>query len=589
MSHRTAAAAGVLALTFLLAACSDGRKLTEPEGQAALPATLVLTPGVDTLDYIGDTAQLNASLMRSDGVSLPATGVVFSSSNSEVVQVDGAGRARAIKVGAVTVTARVDTSHASAVIVVRQLPSSIAITGRRDTIGVGERITLSAIVKDQGGTAIANAGVTWQVSDASIARIDSAGRTTGHAEGSVTVTAKTGTIQAATTFNVYPFAAARVRILSRGTGRPGDFLVRAGGITRVAMSTDTLLLYDHLLRGDFAVNVTSTSNHCLPTPGAGNVLLTGKDTPTVTIDVKCTGDITFERYPSDPSNCTLYYLDKNGAVVLLVPEGVVSGTSSRSHDGTRVAYARIVGSRSDLYVMDLATRVATRLTNDEESEEHIAWSRDDRRIVYDKVRGDQIDGGIDYTINIIDATGAAPPLLFLDPPYGYSPTPTWSPSGNRLAYVAWYGGFHLFTIAADGTSAFQVTRGPEWAYQPAWSGDGSKIVYLSSTGVWRVNADGTRNIRLSDRWHGPVTASFSKDQQVILMDNFSRIGLVPADGGVVTWLTDDTDYNHDARWIDESTIVFANPNGIYVMERDGSYLHRVVTLNVPDRPLPRPN
>ena len=68
---------------------------------------------------------------------------------------------------------------------------------------------------------------------------------------------------------------------------------------------------------------------------------------------------------------------------------------------------------------------------------------------------------------------------------GEATQPAWSPDGSRIVYVAWaHAGTDelvadLWTVAPDGSDARQITSDPEWDWIPAWSPDGAWIAFTS--------------------------------------------------------------------------------------------------------------
>jgi len=79
--------------------------------------------------------------------------------------------------------------------------------------------------------------------------------------------------------------------------------------------------------------------------------------------------------------------------------------------------------------------------------------------------------------------------------------PAWSPDGSKIVFASdrsssrARGSMHLWRMNADGTGLTQLTFGAG-EDEPAWSPDGTRIAYSTvaggnSTGVWVMNADGT--------------------------------------------------------------------------------------------------
>jgi TolB protein len=63
---------------------------------------------------------------------------------------------------------------------------------------------------------------------------------------------------------------------------------------------------------------------------------------------------------------------------------------------------------------------------------------------------------------------------------GHDSDPTWSPTGDRLAYAhADFGGsFDIRVIDADGQNTRPLVGGPSTEHFPAWSPDGTRIAYV---------------------------------------------------------------------------------------------------------------
>jgi hypothetical protein len=72
--------------------------------------------------------------------------------------------------------------------------------------------------------------------------------------------------------------------------------------------------------------------------------------------------------------------------------------------------------------------------------------------------------------------------------------PAWSPDGTMLAFSsARTGTSQIFTMAAAGGNAVQVTNDVAGAFDPAWSADGTTIVFTSATGSLQL-----RKVKLSN-------------------------------------------------------------------------------------------
>jgi Tol biopolymer transport system component len=100
-----------------------------------------------------------------------------------------------------------------------------------------------------------------------------------------------------------------------------------------------------------------------------------------------------------------------------------------------------------------------------------------------------------YTINP-DGTG----LVRLTNNPADDRDPAWSPDGTKIVFASnrsLYRGFvsrmQLWVMNADGTGLKQLTSGSDNESQPAWSPDGTRIAYHYSTGIAVVFTDGTKD------------------------------------------------------------------------------------------------
>lgn len=220
----TAVAAG----TARIMAASEGRTA---EAQILVTARVIpvasvfVSPGLDTM-LVGDSLAFTAIPRDAQNNGLPGRTITWTSSSATVATVSAAGMVRALAAGTVTITASSEGKSGTATVVVqpRVTPVAVTIEGALDTLEAYDMRQLQAAVRDAAGRPIAGLPVTWTSSNAAVATIDSTGLLTGIDRGTVTITARHGTLSA----TVQRVVVIKYRSLALGTGHACD--LASGGI-----------------------------------------------------------------------------------------------------------------------------------------------------------------------------------------------------------------------------------------------------------------------------------------------------------------------------------------------------------------------
>ncbi|RKH47261.1 hypothetical protein D7Y23_22460 [Corallococcus sp. AB050B] len=151
-----------------------------------------------------ETVQLTATPRDADGNPLSRP-VRWTSSDSEVAEVNAEGLVTAVKPGDVAISASSERSTAS--VVVRVTVARVATvtldgvpTGQ---VAVGTTVQLSATPKDSRGTPLPERTVNWSSSDTTRAQVSATGLVTALKAGQVTVTATSETKSASATLELY--------------------------------------------------------------------------------------------------------------------------------------------------------------------------------------------------------------------------------------------------------------------------------------------------------------------------------------------------------------------------------------------------
>lgn len=271
--------------------------------------------------------------------------------------------------------------------------------------------------------------------------------------------------------------------------------------------------------------------------------------PTATPIPAATGHILFT---SDRDGINdLYMVTPDGAEITRLTVGAAvdeSGVPQLSPDGTRVAFAATIGNNTDIYVVDLASKAISRITDAQGRDSSPSWSPDGAQIVFESFR----DGNLEiYAVN----TNGSNTTRLTNAQDGDS-NPVWSPTSNDIVFSSSRFGNSDLSLTSPSGSYATLTTNPGPDNNPAWSPDGSRIAYLEFSddlsNVCIIGRDGLNKTCITPNPGYYQTPAWSPDGNWIAVIEETRIYIINvADGqvqelsqagvephGVPTWSSD---------------------------------------------------
>jgi Tol biopolymer transport system component len=169
-------------------------------------------------------------------------------------------------------------------------------------------------------------------------------------------------------------------------------------------------------------------------------------------------------------------------------------------------------------------------------------------------------------------------------------SPSWSPSGNEIAYASFqHGRGDIYVMRPDGSDKRRLTSDPAYDDIPMFSPDGKRIAFVSnrsgSLQIWVMNADGSDQHQLTASTGTNYFPTWSPDGSRIAFrsdrDGNPEIYSMRADGSDVERLTDDPSIEFSPSWGPDGRIVFVSnrdtggKSSLWIMNGDGSHQHRL--------------
>ncbi len=210
---------------------------------------------------------------------------------------------------------------------------------------------------------------------------------------------------------------------------------------------------------------------------------------------------------SSATDVDIYILDADGERNLTNDPGHANRYPAWSPDGSTIAFSRQTpfSQNGALWLIDADGTNMRRITSPGVVNEQPSWSPNGRWIAFSSDRS----GDHDLWVVRPDGTGLR---QVTDTPTFQEGNPNWSPDGGRLAYDICESAtfpcpgspnYEIVTANADGTGVRRLTNVEGIDFNPAWSPDGTQIVFRSDrtgfTHLFTMNADGSDQTQLTFR------------------------------------------------------------------------------------------
>ncbi|MEQ1604281.1 MAG: carboxypeptidase regulatory-like domain-containing protein [Pyrinomonadaceae bacterium] len=160
-------------------------------------------------------------------------------------------------------------------------------------------------------------------------------------------------------------------------------------------------------------------------------------------------------------------------------------------DNGKIAFTSDRDGNREIYVMEPDGSEQTRITDNSVDDDHPAWSPDGRKIAFVSQRASG-----ETAVFLMNADGSGRTEITPITVQGYSVNKliSWSPDGRQLVISDQQRNGNVFTLIldivdVDGSNRRFLTSG----YQPAWSPDGSKILFVAPPMLSTIRPDGTES------------------------------------------------------------------------------------------------
>jgi Tol biopolymer transport system component len=143
--------------------------------------------------------------------------------------------------------------------------------------------------------------------------------------------------------------------------------------------------------------------------------------------------------------------------------------------GGMVVFTSYRDGNGELYSVNATGGAARRLTNTTTNETQAALSRDGAHLAFIS----DVSGVPKLWVSAGDGSGAAPVTAGFAFPGSPEAGPSWSPGGDRIAFVSAVNGSADIFLVTPGSAPVALVTDPAADVEPAWSPPGSEIAFVS--------------------------------------------------------------------------------------------------------------
>jgi len=162
-------------------------------------------------------------------------------------------------------------------------------------------------------------------------------------------------------------------------------------------------------------------------------------------------------------------------------------TPAWSSDGERIAFIGTKNGASDIYVTDVEGRELRRMTDDFHDERDPAWSPDGTLIAFSSDRDSPQEAGLKRSYDLYTVDTGSLDIRRITASFGNESGPAWSPDGSRLVYASDRSGSpQLYAADVEDGRAAMLTRFIGGAEAPSWSTDDRLAFSYYGDGGWDV-------------------------------------------------------------------------------------------------------